>query len=108
MEWRTERRSNRRYPIHLDLEYRAHHDRTVVSGRGQIVNVSSLGILFESDSDLPLGMSIELWIDWPVLLNGDVALRLHGKGRIVRAKGNRIAVTIKHFDLRITSCQEVR
>jgi PilZ domain len=99
MECRTERRSNPRYPIHLDFDFRLLPDeRPVLTGRGRVVNLSSSGVLFECDSDLPLGMWIELSIDWPVMLNNEVRLKLQGKGRVVRVKGNRIAVTIERYD----------
>ena len=109
MEGRIERRSRLRYPIHLDLDFRLlHHERPVLKGRGRIVNLSSIGVLFECESDLPVGMWIELSIDWPVMLNSDVGLKLHCTGRIVRVKGCRIAVSIKSYDFRTTSRPKVR
>jgi PilZ domain len=104
VEWPGERRSHCRYPIRLDLEFTLiHNDRATLTGRGRIINLSTSGVLFESDSDLPSGMRIELSIDWPVMLNGEVRLRLHVKGKIVRAMSNRIAVTVQHYDFRTTS-----
>ena len=102
MECRDERRSSRRYPIQIDLEYSLIRGQRVMgTGQGRTLNFSSDGVLFESDVALPLGTGIELSIQWPVLLRGQVGLALHATGRIVRAEGNRTAVRIDHHDFRI-------
>jgi len=72
------RRSNYRYPIRIDLEYRLlKGSRVLKAGRGRTVNFSSSGILFESEESLPPAMRIHLSIAWPARLNNRVALNLH-------------------------------
>ena len=63
-----------------------------ITGYGTTANVSSRGFLFQCDRALPAGIRINFWIDWPVRLNEQVGLRLHGTGSIVRTDGNYIAV----------------
>jgi PilZ domain len=101
VELGNERRSEARYSISLDLKYTLEPaSRLALIGHGRTLNLSAHGVLFVSDNALPPGMWIELLIRWPVLLNGEVGLRLHGKGRIVRVQDNRTAVKIGHYDFR--------
>ena len=65
--------------------------------------MSSHGLLFECDKMLPAGISIEFWIDWPVLLQAQAGLRLHGTGRIVRVDGKHIAVEMNRYEFRTRS-----
>ena len=96
-----ERRSDRRYRIQAQLEYKLFRRRRVIAtGRGQTVNVSSTGILFESDQPLPEGCDIELSIMWPVHLNDTAGLKLCVTGRIVRAQDNCIAVRAGQHEFR--------
>jgi hypothetical protein len=97
-----ERRFHCRYPLDADLEYTLlYRGRVVGNGQGRIVNVSSHGVLFESGEALPLGMWVELSIEWPVPVSGQMGLTLHATGRIVRVQGNRTAVRIDHHDFRM-------
>lgn len=71
--------------------------RALDSGNGITVDLSSGGILFAADRELPLRREIELSISWPVLKNQKVSLRLNVKGHIVRATGQHVAVRINHY-----------
>jgi hypothetical protein len=105
------RRVDRRYPIDAELEYKLIHDRNVFeTGRGKTINVSSSGILFESERALPPGMQIELSIAWPARLADAVALKLCVSGRTVRAQDNCTAVQIQRhtFRTRVTREGDVR
>lgn len=94
-----DRRSHCRYPIILEVEYkllkRGHASR---SGSGTTTNISSGGVLFETNERLPSSGPIELALKWPFLLNGGCPLKLVIQGRIVRKAGNQIAVWIKHHE----------
>ena len=96
----TELRSQLRFPVVADIDYRVLSGRLVKVGRGQTVNLSSGGVLFHCNESLPVGRRIELWIVWPVHLNGDVALRLCVRGRIARVKDNCVAVEFRHYEFR--------
>jgi len=63
-------------------------------------NISSKGILFETDIDLPVGKRVELSISWPALLNEHCRLKMIAVGRIVRAENGKAAVLIQRHEFR--------
>lgn len=76
------RHSNCRYLVAADVVYQLMKNREIFSdGRGRSLNISSGGILFESETVLPVGVSIALQIVWPTKLDEHVALTLHIHGR---------------------------
>ena len=93
------RRRNARYRIAAPLEYTL-PGRERGTGYGTTTNVSSHGFLFQCDRNLPAGIRIEFWIEWPVRLNQQVGLRLYGTGSIVRTDGNYIAVETSRYEFR--------
>ena len=97
---RTEQRGHSRYPITLELEYKLLNDRFERRGVGRALNISSGGILFESDHSLPASGPIELAMDWPFLLDNVVTLKLVMRGRIVRRDAKAIAVKAEHHEFR--------
>lgn len=94
-----DRRWTVRYPLAARLGYTL-PNRGEISGYGTTVNVSSHGVLFQGDRTLLPGISIEFWIEWPVLLDAHVGLRLHGVGRIVRVDGTHMAVETSRYEFR--------
>jgi len=105
----TGRRIDHRYAISAKLRYELRRDSILLNaGQGQTVNLSSSGVLFESEYALPPGMQIELWIAWPVRLNNTTALNLHVIGRTVRAHDNRTAVKFLRHVFRIASPSKQR
>ena len=95
------RRSHRRYPIYVDLEYKLLDGRQVLkTGAGRTLNLSSSGILFESDEALPPGMSIRLSLNWPAQLNDRVGLTLCINGRTIRSSGRCNAIEIMSHEFR--------
>jgi hypothetical protein len=102
-----QRRVDRRYPIDAALEYKLIQDRQVFeTGHGKTINVSSSGILFESQRALPPGMEIELSIAWPARISDTVAMKLCVSGRTVRAQDNCTAVKILQHTLRTRVIRE--
>jgi hypothetical protein len=93
-----DRREDRRYPMALELKYQLIRRRRVLEvGRGYTVDLSSGGILFEAEHPLPVGLNVELLIDWPVLLHNVAPMRLLVTGKIVRNFGSRVAIqTVQH------------
>ncbi|HEV3199775.1 MAG TPA: hypothetical protein VGZ73_17850 [Bryobacteraceae bacterium] len=101
------RRVDRRYPIDAELEYKLIYERNVFeTGQGKTINVSSSGILFESERALPPGMEIELSIAWPARLGDAVRLKLCVSGRTVRAQGKCTAVLIQRHIFRTRGTRE--
>lgn len=95
-----DRRSWPRYPFEAALEYRIIHGRRVATGRGKTINLSSRGVLFQSDQAVAEGMQIELAIAWPARLNNVAGLTLHVTGRTVRSQGKCAAVKISRHEFR--------
>lgn len=94
-----DRRFSRRYPISVDLEYKAAgNDGMIIEGFGRTLNLSASGVLFEADQPLRPGMRIELSIAWPALLNGSLALNLRVCGRVARSDGNTYAIRIREHE----------
>ena len=98
---RADQRSNRRYPIALDIEYKLlRKGRVERLGSGRTLNVSSGGVLFEAKDPLPAGSSIEILMHWPFLLEGVCPLKLVIHGSVVRSDGKGVAVRSKHHEFR--------
>jgi len=92
---RPDQRLRRRYPITLHVDYKLPNRGQVVrSGSGRTLNLSSGGVLFKANDSLPAGSSIELMIDWPLLLKDACPLKLVIRGRVVRSDAQAIAVKI--------------
>lgn len=93
--YQIEARSRQRFRISLSLEYQLARRQGALSGGGKTIDLSSAGVLFESQNRLPVGRRVNLFIDWP--FTDGVGLVLFILGRTVRASGNTVAVTIlKH------------
>jgi hypothetical protein len=97
----NDQRSNHRYPVEVALEYRVvlPNDK-VVAGVGGTINLSSCGVLFQSERSLPAGVTIELTIAWPARMNNIAGLNLHAFGKTVRTQGNRTAVAVHGHEFR--------
>jgi len=97
-----ERRIACRYPIRTGLDYRVMAGGEVVgTGWGLTINMSSTGILFESERALPAQRLVQLSLDWPGRPSRAVTVRLHVAGRTVRCQGDCTAVAIQRHEFRI-------
>jgi len=93
---RNEQRLNGRYPITLELQYKLlSKGRVEKLGNGRTLNISSGGVLFETDDLLPPDGPIELAMNWPFLLEGVCSLKLVMRGRIVRSDPKVKAAAVK-------------
>ena len=96
---RADARSRTRFPIVADLEYSLlKAGRVTRKGHGKTVNLSSTGLLFESDKALPPDRRIKISVMWPVLLAPGVGLTLHITGRTVRAQNRCTAVRSEKYE----------
>ena len=98
----SDQRRHFRYPISLDIEYRLLNWSPVGrAGFGRTRNISTRGILFETNDTLPpLRAEIELLIHWPFLLDDVCPLRLVIRGRVVRTEGKAVALRIQRHEFR--------
>jgi len=102
-----ERRSRRRYPLQLQVRYRAMSARLVASGDGQTLNISSAGLLIASAQSVREGLRLQLHVDWPWLLDGMTPLQLVAETRVVRANGSQFAVALERYQFRTSKRQSV-
>ena len=103
-----DRREDRRYAIELQLKYKLVRRRRVLEvGKGFTVDLSSGGILFEAERPLPIGLTVELLIDWPVLLHNVAPMRLLVTGKVVRTVGNRSAILAQQHEFRTQGSQSI-
>lgn len=102
----TERRHKMRFPMVRDLRFRLlENDRIVASGFGTTTNMSSGGVAFTSDLNLPNGSWVELSISWPALLDEECPMRLIVFGRVLRGAEDMKVCTIEKWEFRTQSRQ---
>ena len=87
-----ERRRAIRFEMELQVSYRPKYSKTV--NVGKLINISSVGILFAAQDDLPIEMLVEVIVDWPIKRNGEVPLTLSIHGRVVRHQARAVALEI--------------
>jgi len=96
-----DRRKKRRFEMRREIRYKIWDgERRIGSGTGWTIDISSRGASFTTNGYIPTGMVIEVSISWPVLLNGDCAVRLVGHGLVMRQIGNVTACRISRFEFR--------
>jgi hypothetical protein len=66
----------RRYPIALQLRYKAKTKHGPLAGSGQTRMISSKDIIFDGGNGLEPGMNAEIVLDWPCLLDDRIRLQL--------------------------------
>ncbi len=97
----TDRRATDRFPIENVVRYKLLEVKHVAqTGQGRTQNISSGGVLFTTEAQLPLGQRVELAMDWPVQLNEHCGLKLMALGKIVRSSADAAAINIEKYDFR--------
>ena len=100
----SERRRSSRFPIEREVRYKTLNQRAeILSGYGKTLNISSSGVLFTSDHELPIGTRLELSISWPAQLNEKCLLNLVARGRITRHAKGQLALQIQQYEFRTQS-----
>ena len=93
----TERRQHRRFPISARSRYLVDGEH----GSGTTVNISSGGVFLQTAKALAAGRQIQIWIDWPALLDQRCPLRLVIVGRILRSGREGAAVEIGRYSFHL-------
>jgi hypothetical protein len=102
-----DRRADKRYPIELELRYKLIRRKKVLeTGVGRTLDLSSGGIMFETERPLPPGFSVELAINWPVLLRNIAPLHLMVKGKVVRTEEARTAIRMSQHEFRTVGARD--
>jgi len=104
-----DRRSRRRYPFDLQLEYKVMSGRHLfLTGKGRTIDISSKGIAIAIDEILAPGIRMELSIHWPALLDQSCALKLVVTGKVVRSDENITAIRMERHEFRTRASQDVQ
>jgi len=97
----SDSRSSVRVPIDLEVRYRVvRRRRPVENGSGRTIDISSSGLSFAANTPLSIGQTLDVYIDWPVLLDGGVQLQIVTSGVVVRTTGAVTAIRIQRHDFR--------
>ena len=97
LQEQAERRQRRRNPIFARSEYILAGNR----GQATTVNISSGGVFLKTDQLLPVGKRIQVFINWPVLLDQRRPLQLVITGRVLRSDEAGAAVRKLRYDFKI-------
>ncbi len=98
---KQERRMGTRFPIDLKVRYVVRGQRALEhTGTGSTINLSSSGLSFKADRELQAGLRLDVYIDWPVPLDGGVQLQLVMSGEVVRTDGLATAVKIERHEFK--------
>jgi hypothetical protein len=96
-----ERRGSTRFPVEMEVRFSC----GTLTGTGRTIDMSSSGIFFTSDSLLPVGLRLDLSVDWPVRLAGGTRLQLITDANVVRSINGLIAVTIGRAEFKTRRAQ---
>lgn len=98
---KADRRTSDRFPLERELRYKMISKRLGdEGGSGTTLNMSSRGILFQTEKPLIPGKRVELAINWPAQLDNRCALKLIARGRVVRSENGCAAVEIQQYEFR--------
>ena len=97
-----DRRGNRRYDIHLPLQYRVSQKGMLPTvGSGMTRDMSTNGLNFRCRRPLPVGAHIELTVEWPARYGELYPIDLQLTGFVVRSESGRAAVRITSRRFRV-------
>ena len=97
-----DRRNFNRVPIERDVRYKVLGGRKseLRTGLGRMLDMSSGGVQFTTESALPQGERVELAVNWPARLNDVTPLKLVILGRVVRTEATQAAVSIEQYEFK--------
>jgi hypothetical protein len=107
----TERRAEPRYDLRLPMHYRiSQRGVPVISGSGLTLDISVHGISFRCRKPLPVGVHIEVSIDWPARYSEQYPIELQATGFVMRSDHGRTAMRMTSHKLRVAPApaEEVR
>ena len=93
-----EQRKARRFDLRLPFELVRGGARQL-SHSGETRNLSSVGVLFQSEAHLRIGEPVEYVITLPSSPNPGVSVRIHCLGKVVRmADRTEVAATLERYE----------
>jgi hypothetical protein len=94
---RPNRRKHRRFAMELEVRYTLTSGQT---GTGEVLNMSTGGLLFRCGIILPIGELIRADLTWPFLLESGQPLELLVHGMILRSDLAGTAISISKHQIR--------
>ena len=87
--------------MNLEVRYNViGHRGPAENGSGRTIDMSSSGLSFTADRPRLVGQNLDVSIDWPARLDGDVQLQVVVSGVVVRTDGAVIALRIERHEFR--------
>jgi hypothetical protein len=100
----TERRTHHRYDLRMALHYRiTQRSEPVIAGSGLTLDMSVNGISFRCRKPLPIGVHIEMSVDWPARFGDLYPIEMVATGFVVRSDHGRTAVRMTSHKLRVSN-----
>jgi len=96
----VERRVKARYEVYLGEHHHTLNKKHPSAGTGVVLNLSSTGMLVACTNEVRVGEPVEVSVDWPELLNGNVLLQLVASGKVVRCDPSHFAIAFQHHEFR--------
>ena len=94
-----DRRTHLRFSLDADLRFQASWRGKSISGKGQVVNISSKALAFRTEGLLQPGMRLRASVAWPAKLN-ECKLRLAFEGVVLRARDGLVVATVERPQFR--------
>jgi hypothetical protein len=94
-----DRRTRGRFPLDADLRFQASWRGKSISGKGQVVNISSKALAFRTEGLLQPRMRLRVSVAWPAKLN-ECKLRLAFEGVVLRERDGLVVATIERPQFR--------
>ena len=96
-----ERRRGVRVPLACTLRYETGSPAHRKMGAGRVIDMSSSGVFFTTESLLRRNTRVALHVAWPVRLDGDVPVELFAEGKLVRTERTRAALQYDRIAFRV-------
>jgi hypothetical protein len=87
-----ERRSSVRVPLAFPMRYETGLKAQKSQGVGRVIDMSTSGIAFTTESLVRKNTRVALHIQWPVRIDGDVPVELVASGKVVRTEQTKAAL----------------
>ena len=92
-----EQRKSRRFELRLPVEL-VRRGALHLPMRGETRNLSSSGVLFQSDAEVEIGESIEYHITLPAAGGSHNQIRLRCMGKVLRHIDTSVAATLERYE----------
>jgi PilZ domain len=96
-----ERRNGVRVPLSCAMWYETSSMTRKRREEGRVIDISSSGVAFTTESPLRRNTRVALHIQWPVRLEGEVPVELFASGKVVRTEQSRTALQYDQINFNI-------